>query len=40
VRACSSFASCRETTRATTGCGGCESVVRRLLGEDVAVPVG
>ena len=32
--------SCRETTRATTGCGGCESVVRRLLGEDVAVPVG
>jgi NAD(P)H-nitrite reductase large subunit len=40
VRACSSYASCRETTRATTGCGGCESVVRRLLGEDVAVPVG
>jgi NAD(P)H-nitrite reductase large subunit len=40
IRACSSYASCRETTRATTGCGGCESVVRRLLGEDVAVPVG
>ncbi|WP_107771808.1 FAD-dependent oxidoreductase [Nocardioides sediminis] len=40
VRACSSFASCREDTRATTGCGGCESVVRRLLGEDLAVPVG
>ena len=33
-------AACRATTRATTGCGGCESVVRRLLGEDVAVPVG
>lgn len=40
IRACSSYASCRETTRATTGCGGCEAVVRRLLGEDVAVPVG
>lgn len=40
IRACASYASCRETTRATTGCGGCESVVRRLLGEDVAVPVG
>jgi NAD(P)H-nitrite reductase large subunit len=38
VRACASYASCRETTRATTGCGGCEPVVRRLLGEDVAVP--
>ena len=36
----SSYAACRETTRATTGCGGCEPVVRRLLGEDVAVPVG
>jgi NAD(P)H-nitrite reductase large subunit len=40
VRACASYASCRETTRATTGCGGCEPVVRRLLGEDAAVPVG
>lgn len=40
IRACASYASCRETTRATTGCGGCESVVRRLLGEDAAVPVG
>ena len=35
-----SFDACRETTRATTGCGGCESVVRRLLGEDVAGPGG
>jgi NAD(P)H-nitrite reductase large subunit len=35
VRACSSFASCRETTRAATGCGGCEPVVRRLLGAPV-----
>ncbi|UUZ61700.1 (2Fe-2S)-binding protein [Nocardioides sp. B-3] len=33
IRACSSFESCRESTRATTGCGGCESVVRRLLAE-------
>ena len=33
VRACASYAACRETTRATTGCGGCEPVVRRLLGE-------
>ncbi len=40
IRACASYAACRETTRATTGCGGCEPVVRRLLGEDVAVPVG
>ena len=24
---------CRESTRATTGCGGCEPVVRRLLAE-------
>lgn len=33
IRACSSFADCRETTRATTGCGGCEGVVRRMLAE-------
>ena len=36
VRACASYAACRETTRATTGCGGCETVVRRLLGEAAA----
>ncbi|WP_036491231.1 MULTISPECIES: FAD-dependent oxidoreductase [Nocardioides] len=39
IRACSSFESCRETTRATTGCGGCESVVRRLLAEEAPAPV-
>ncbi|WP_297734017.1 FAD-dependent oxidoreductase [Nocardioides sp.] len=31
IRACASLESCRESTRATTGCGGCEGVVRRLL---------
>lgn len=31
IRACGSFDDCRESTRATTGCGGCESVVRSLL---------
>ena len=40
IRACSSFDACRESTRATTGCGGCEPVVRRLLAEDAALPVG
>ncbi len=40
IRSCASFEACRESTRATTGCGGCEPVVRRLLGEGVAVPVG
>jgi NAD(P)H-nitrite reductase large subunit len=40
IRACASFDACRETTRATTGCGGCEPVVRRLLAEDAALPVG
>jgi len=39
IRACASFEDCRESTRATTGCGGCEPVVRRLLGEGVAVAV-
>lgn len=39
IRACSSFDSCRESTRATTGCGGCESVVRKLLGEETPAPV-
>ncbi len=33
VRASPSFEACRESTRATTGCGGCEGAVRRLLGE-------
>jgi NAD(P)H-nitrite reductase large subunit len=39
IRACASFAACRESTRATTGCGGCESVVRGLLGEASPAPV-
>lgn len=37
VRACASFDACRESTRATTGCGGCESVVRSLVGSDPAL---
>ncbi|GAB7003520.1 FAD-dependent oxidoreductase [Nocardioides sp. AN3] len=32
IRACSSMAEVRETTRATTGCGGCASAVAALLG--------
>lgn len=32
IRACSSFEQVRDTTRATTGCGGCASTVRQLLG--------
>jgi len=35
LRACADIGEVRATTRATTGCGGCEPVVRRLLG---AVP--
>jgi NAD(P)H-nitrite reductase large subunit len=31
IRGCASFDEARETTRATTGCGGCASVVRELL---------
>ncbi len=31
IRACSSFEEARDQTRATTGCGGCASVVRQLL---------
>jgi NAD(P)H-nitrite reductase large subunit len=31
IRACGSFDEAREKTRATTGCGGCASVVRELL---------
>lgn len=33
IRACSSFEQARETTRATTGCGGCATSVRQLLAE-------
>jgi NAD(P)H-nitrite reductase large subunit len=32
IRACTSLDQARETTRATTGCGGCAVVVRELLG--------
>ncbi|PVG84878.1 NAD(P)/FAD-dependent oxidoreductase [Nocardioides gansuensis] len=32
IRACSSLEACRETTRATTGCGGCTQAVCELLG--------
>lgn len=31
IRACSTFEQARETTRATTGCGGCAATVRQLL---------
>lgn len=31
IRACATFADARETTRATTGCGGCAATVRQLL---------
>lgn len=31
VRACSSYEQVRDSTRATTGCGGCASTVRQLL---------
>ncbi|GAA4818143.1 FAD-dependent oxidoreductase [Nocardioides caeni] len=31
IRACSSLEQARDTTRATTGCGGCASTVRQLL---------
>jgi NAD(P)H-nitrite reductase large subunit len=31
IRACSSVEQARDTTRATTGCGGCTSAVRQLL---------
>lgn len=32
IRACSSLDQARDTTRATTGCGGCAVAVRQLLG--------
>jgi NAD(P)H-nitrite reductase large subunit len=39
VRGCASVPECVERTRATTGCGGCADVVRRLVGGAVARPV-
>jgi NAD(P)H-nitrite reductase large subunit len=32
IRACASYDECRETTHATTGCGGCAETVRSLVG--------
>lgn len=45
IRACETMSDCVDRTRATTGCGGCADVVRRLLdagraGSRPAVPVG
>ena len=45
VRACGSVSECVDRTRATTGCGGCADVVRRLIdggrtGSRPPVPVG
>lgn len=37
IRACSSFDQARDTTRATTGCGGCAPTVRQLLGSRPAL---
>ncbi|WP_141015134.1 FAD-dependent oxidoreductase [Nocardioides sambongensis] len=37
IRACSSLEEVRDTTRATTGCGGCASTVRDLLGDQALV---
>lgn len=39
IRACSSLEEARDTTRATTGCGGCASTVRQLLGSSANGPV-
>jgi len=33
IRACGSFAAARQETRASTGCGSCEGVIRELLGD-------
>lgn len=45
IRVCETMSDCVDRTRATTGCGGCADVVRRLLdagraGSRPAVPVG
>jgi assimilatory nitrate reductase electron transfer subunit len=37
IRGCSSLEDVRERTRATTGCGGCASTVKALLGASVGV---
>jgi len=38
VRSCGSLTECADRTRATTGCGGCADVVRRLVGERAPEP--
>lgn len=38
IRACSSLEQVRDTTRATTGCGGCAGTVRHLLAHRAAHP--
>ena len=40
IRACSSLVQVRETTRATTGCGGCLSAVEKLIGQPRATGAG
>ena len=39
IRACESMSECVDRTRATTGCGGCVDVVRRVVGEATPRPV-
>lgn len=39
IRECGSLGECVDRTRATTGCGGCADVVRRLVGEGRPRPV-
>lgn len=39
VRGCASVPECVDRTRATTGCGGCADVIRRLVGERSVEPV-
>jgi NAD(P)H-nitrite reductase large subunit len=38
IRSCGSVAECADRTRATTGCGGCADVVRRLVEERTPEP--
>ncbi len=40
VRGCATVSECADRTRATTGCGGCADVVRRLVGESSRERVG
>ena len=38
IRSCGTVAECADRTRATTGCGGCADVVRRLVGHRTPEP--